>query len=165
MRHVTQSCTPLCYCGLGLHCLSNNQMWPRSPLGWKQRLNHGVAEILKFSAKFIDVAKRSVMTTLPPELIRLVARVAHPIPARKLKLLNHFLESLISKLDLEIGEARYRIITSSPKLCLYWAARNGLSQITTLLLLSFSQIPQNDAGPEFQQKRNQVGMAITDCYP
>lgn len=75
--------------------------------------------------------------SLVPELIRLIARTAHPNVARALKLLNRYLANLITNRDLQIGEMRWRLETASPRLCLFWASRNGLDHIVSMLLLYF----------------------------
>src|SRR5688572_20993311 len=77
------------------------------------------------------------MSTIPPELVRSVAGIAHPDTTRTIKHLNRYLSFLITRTDLQMAEMRWRLGTGNPGACFFWAIRNGLLKIVTLLLASF----------------------------
>lgn len=77
------------------------------------------------------------MSTLPPELLREVAKISDPKTARKIKCLNRFLKNLITNTDLQLGETRWRLGKYPAGECLFWAVRNELSKIVSDMLSSF----------------------------
>lgn len=78
------------------------------------------------------------MASLPPELLRKVARTAHPETTRTMKRLNRFLENLITTTDLQVAEACWRLAKGPANHCLFWAVRNGFYRIVVVLFASFS---------------------------
>lgn len=77
--------------------------------------------------EFTTVETPPTTPTLLPEIIRLIARLAHPELSRKLKRLNAHMLFLITKKDLLAGEDLWRRANHPSKEYIVWAARNGLA--------------------------------------
>lgn len=87
------------------------------------------------------------MTTLLPELLRTVAKTAHPETTRNIKRLNQFLNNLIIKTDLAVAEACWRLGKDPANECLFWAVRNGFAKVVSALLI-FSQGETTNESPD-----------------
>lgn len=77
------------------------------------------------------------MSTLPPELLRKIAKTAHPETTRSIKRLSRFLETFITSTDLQTAEACWRLGKEPVNKCLFWAVRNSFLKIASTLLSSF----------------------------
>ncbi|KAJ3279868.1 hypothetical protein HK104_001113 [Borealophlyctis nickersoniae] len=74
--------------------------------------------------------------SLPAELLIDIARVAHPLTARSIRISSKLIASLITPKLLAHSEACWRWRVKGKHSCLLWAARNGLVNIVVILLES-----------------------------